>query len=110
MTFSDATGGFDGTAFTGVSLSNPSFSATLSYTPTDVMLNLNTVSSVPGPIAGAGLAWSGGGLRRRSCLVETPARLLNAFRGESSIDRYERIWRRVSPRFRGFLKSPLSDA
>jgi autotransporter-associated beta strand protein len=50
-----ATGGFDGTAFTGVSLSNPSFSATLSYTPTDVMLNLNTVSSVPGPIAGAGL-------------------------------------------------------
>ena len=50
-----ATGGFDGTAFSGVSLSNPSFSATLSYTPTDVMLNLNTVSSVPGPIAGAGL-------------------------------------------------------
>ena len=50
-----ATGGFDGTAFTGVSLSNPSFSATLSYTPTDVMLNLNAVSSVPGPIAGAGL-------------------------------------------------------
>jgi hypothetical protein len=36
-------------------VSNPSFSATLSYTPTDVMLNLNTVSSVPGPIAGAGL-------------------------------------------------------
>jgi autotransporter-associated beta strand protein len=50
-----ATGGFDGTAFSGVSLSNPSFSATLSYTLTDVMLNLNTVSSVPGPIAGAGL-------------------------------------------------------
>jgi hypothetical protein len=50
-----ATGGFDGTAFSGVSLSNPSLSATLSYTATDVMLNLNPVSSVPGPIAGAGL-------------------------------------------------------
>ena len=66
-----ATGGFDGTAFTGVSLSNPSFSATLSYTPTDVTLNLNTVSSVPGPIAGAGLSGPDLGERWSSRLVAT---------------------------------------
>jgi hypothetical protein len=50
-----AAGGFDGTTFSGVSLDNPSFSASLSYTPTDVMLSLHNISSVPGPIAGAGL-------------------------------------------------------
>ena len=34
---------------------NPDFSASLSYTLTDVILNLHNISSVPGPIAGAGL-------------------------------------------------------
>jgi autotransporter-associated beta strand protein len=47
--------GFDGTTFSGVSVMNPNFSASLSYTPTDVILNLNSISSVPGPIVGTGL-------------------------------------------------------